>query len=155
QRAALAPIREHAAVLDRLEELAEESALADAGNADDRQQLRRALLAHASQSIDDLGDLALAADERRALLRREADAEASSCRDDLPHWNRRLLALRLDRIVLAEVDRLPRRTVGRLADEDAVHRRCRLHARRRVDDVPGRHPFPGFRLRAEVDEHLA
>src|SRR5262249_11538760 len=93
QRASLPPVRQHAAVLDRLEELADEAALADPRDADEGQELRGALLAHACESADDLLDLALAADERRPRLRREIDPEARMRLHGLPHPNRRLLPL--------------------------------------------------------------
>jgi hypothetical protein len=123
ERASLAPVGQLAAVRDVGEELADKATLADPRNADDRHQLRRTLLAHEGKRVDDLRELALAADERRALLRCEIDAEACSGGDDFPHANRRLLPLRLDRLVLRVVDRLRRRAVRRLADKDAVHRR--------------------------------
>src|SRR5206468_9118501 len=47
QRPALPPVRHHAAAFDRLEQLADEPALADPGNPDERHQPGRALLARA------------------------------------------------------------------------------------------------------------
>src|SRR4051794_7531254 len=54
QRSALAPVRQLPTAVDRLEQLPDEPALADAGDTDDRQQLRGALLANALQRADDL-----------------------------------------------------------------------------------------------------
>src|SRR6266571_900060 len=68
--------------------------------------------------VDQLLELAVAADERRARLRREVDAEARPRLHHLPHGDRLLLALRLDRRALVEVKRLRRRAIRRLADED-------------------------------------
>src|SRR5439155_27247094 len=65
------------------------------------------------------------------------------------------LALRLDGWMLAVVDALRRRPVGRLADEDPVHRRRGLEPRRGVDDVARGHAFAGVWPRGEVDERLA
>jgi hypothetical protein len=96
--------------------------VADAGNADERHQLRRALLAGAHECTDQLLDLALTPYERDARARREVDAEARPRLHDLPDREGLLLALRLDRALLAEVDRLRRRAVGGLANEDAVRR---------------------------------
>src|SRR5262249_45297956 len=155
QRASLPPVRQHAAVLDRLEELADEAALADPRDADEGQELRGALLAHACESADDLLDLALAADERRPRLRREIDPEARMRLHGLPHPNRRLLPLGVDRLVLAVVDRLRGRAIGRLAGEDAVHRRGRLQPRRGVDAVARRHTLSCLWLPLEVDQSLA
>ena len=47
------------------------------------------------------------------------------------------------------------RAVGLLADEDAVDRGGRLEARRRVEDVAGRHSFAPARPRVERHERLA
>ena len=46
-----------------------------------------------------------------------------------------------DRLVLAVLDHVPRRAVGRFADEDPVRRRGRLQPRGRVDDVARDHPL--------------
>ena len=56
---------------------------------------------------------------------------------------------------VAVLDRSLGRPVGLLADEDPVHRRRRLQARRRVDDVARDHPLALERPRAERDERLA
>ena len=58
-------------------------------------------------------------------------------------------------IVLAELDRLRRRAIRRLADEDPVHGRRGLEPRRRVDDVARRHALAGLGPRGEIDERLA
>jgi hypothetical protein len=47
------------------------------------------------------------------------------------------------------------RPVGRLADEDSVHRRRRLQARGGVDDIARRHALALGSARAERDERLA
>jgi hypothetical protein len=85
----------------------------------------------------------------------EVDTDARSCVDRLPHPDRLRLALRLERLGLAVVDHVVGRPVGRLADKDPVHRRCRLQSRGRVDDVTRRHPLTFGGARAERDERLA
>src|SRR6267378_1530127 len=121
ERPSLPPVRQHAAALDRLEELADQAALADARHANERDQLRRTLLTRASERTDELLQFALAPDERRARFGSEVDAEPRPRLHDLPDWNRRFLPLRLDRRELAVIDRLRRRAIRRLANEDAVH----------------------------------
>jgi hypothetical protein len=54
----------------------------------------------------------------------------------------------------AVIDDLTRRAIRRFADEDAVHRRRRLQPRRRVHDIPRRHPFARLRPRTEIDQRL-
>ena len=144
QRTSLPPVRQLAAALDRLEQLADEPALADARDADQRYELRRALLSCPRERADEQVDLALASDELRPRLRREVDAEACACLHHLPDGNGLLLAFRLDRVVLAELDRLRRRAIRRLADEDPVHGRRGLEPRRGVDDVARRHALAGL-----------
>ena len=155
QRPALAPVRQYAAALDRLEELADEAALADPGDADERHQLRRALPPRTFERSLELLELTVAADERRARLGCEVDSEPRPRLQHLPHRDRLVLALRLDRGALVEVERPPRRAIRPLPDQNPVHGRGRLQARRGVDDVPGCHPLTGLRPRRQVDERLA
>ena len=117
------------------------------------QHHRPALRARPLQGITECVQLARTADERRLGLR-QVDAVARARLERLPHRDRLRLALCLDRLGLAVVDRLARRAVGRLADEDPVHRRRRLQARRGVDDVACRHPLAFGRPRAERDQRL-
>jgi hypothetical protein len=108
----------------------------------------------AFESADELIELALATDKRRARLRREVDTEPRPRLYDLPDRNRVLLALRLDRGVPAELDRLRRRAVRRLSGEDAVRRRGGLQPGSGVDDITGGHPLPELRPRIELDQRL-
>ena len=110
--------------------------------------------ARAFERVAQRVELALPAYERGVGLR-EVDAVPRARLDRFPHPDRLRLALRLDRLGLAVVDRLTRRAVGRLADEDAVHRRRRLQARGGVDDVARRHTFAFGGAPAERDERLA
>src|SRR4029079_12480551 len=87
QRASLPPVRQLATALDRLEELADETALADACNADQRHELGRALLSDPRERADEQVDLPVPADERRTGLGCEIDAEARTGLGDLPDGN--------------------------------------------------------------------
>ena len=155
QRTSLPPVRQLVAALDHLEELAEEAALADPGDADQRHELRCAVAVHPFERPDELVELALASHERRAIRGCQIDAEPRARLRDLPHGNRHVLSFRLDRFVLAVVDARRGGPVRRLADEDAVDRRRRLQPRSRVDDVAGGHPLAELRPRGEIDERLA
>ena len=126
QRTSLPPVRQLAAALDRLEELADEPALADARDADQRDELRRALLSCPRERADEQLDLALASDELRARLRREVDAEACARLAPPPRpATGCFLALRLDR-------RRARGTRSSPPSRDTSSRRrgCRSRARR-------------------------
>jgi hypothetical protein len=139
--------------LDGVVELEHEPALADPGDADECDELRRALVERAGERVLEEGDLARSPDERRSVNAVDADPGARLHR--LPRLHRRRLALRLDRGRLAVVDRPLGRTVGLLADEDPVHGRGRLQPCRRVDDVAGRHRLPRFGPCVDGDERLA
>ena len=117
--------------LDDLRELVDETALADPGDADERQELRRALVPGALEGVPDDTELALAADELRARLVRDVDPEARVGGRRLPHRDRLRLALRLDRRRFLVVDGGAGRPVGRLVDDDAVDRAPRSAGGRR------------------------
>ena len=154
ERAALAPVGELVARADRLHQLVDEPALADAGNADERHELRRPLLACATQGVPHGVELGLAADERRAGAVEEVDTESGTRRSRLPHDDRPLLALDQDRRRRLVLNRLRGGAIGRLVDEDAVHRRCRLEPRSGVDDVSARHSLALGHARSDADERL-
>ncbi len=97
---------------------------------------------------------ALAAHQRRPRLD-DVDTEARTRLERLPNLDRLGLALRLNRGPIAVLDRLPRRTVGRPVDKNAVDRRRGLQPGRRVDHIPGGHPLTLARARAERDQRLA
>ena len=148
ERAALAPEDElRVAGLDRLEELEDEPALADPGDADERDELRRALATARGRAL---------AQERRARCSRptsgarrrwrDVDAEPRARLERLPDRDRLGLALRLDRLgARGTRSRRSRRAVRRLVDEDAVDRRRGLQPRRRVDHVARRHALARVR----------
>jgi hypothetical protein len=123
-------------------------------HADERDQVQRALRASPFEGIAEHGELALATDERRAGLR-QVDAEPGARLHRLPDRHRRRLPLRLDLLRLPVLDRVTRRAVGRLADEDPVHGRRRLQPRRGVDDVAGGHPLALGRPGPKCDQRLA
>jgi hypothetical protein len=75
--------------------------------------------------------------------------------DDLPHGDETRFPLRFDRLCLAVVDHVARRAMGRLADEDAVHRGGGLEPRGGVDDVAGDDRLAGGDIGVECDERLA
>ena len=158
KRAALAPEDELGVLLaafDRGHQLTDEAALPDAGDADERDELGRFLKSRARERALQQLELAFAADELGGALLSEVDAETGARLYDLPDGDRLLLSLRLDRRGLAVVDRLRGGPVGRLADEDPVHRRGGLDAGGGVDDVACGHAFPRLGPRREVDQRLA
>ena len=141
QRAALAPEDEPVRIrVDRLRELPDQPALADARHADEGDELRRPLPLDAREGLEERVEL-LARARRAAPRRAGATSTPKRARaaDRLPHRDRLRLPLRLDRLAVAVLDRPLGRAVGRLADEDAVHRRGRLQTGGRVDDVARDH----------------
>ena len=72
----MAPRDELREPLDHLVQLEHEPALADSRNADDRDELRRALREHAGERILEQGDLATSADEGRAVHPLDRDPRA-------------------------------------------------------------------------------
>jgi hypothetical protein len=135
-------------LLDAPEELEDEAALADPGHADDRHELRRALLPGAREGPGEQVDLALPADEPRLV--HPLDRHARTRLESLPDRDRLGLPLCLDRLALLVHDRVPRRVVGPPADEDAVHGRRRLEPGRRVDHVARRHRLARRGVRARL-----
>ena len=146
EAAALAPRDELRVGVDDPGELVDEAALADARDADERHELRRALVARALERISEDAELALAADELGARLVRDVDAEAGARSDRLPDGDRLGLPLRLDRRRVVVVDACAGRAVRRLVDEDPVDRSGALQARGRVDDVARGHALAGLRV---------
>ena len=156
EAASLAPGDELGVGVDDALELVDEAALADARDADEREELWRALVSRPLEGVSDDAELALATDELGARLVRDVDAEpgVGSDRPSRPAIGVGL-ALRFDRSRLLVVDRLAGRAVGRLVDDDAVDRSRRLQARRGVDDVAGGHALAGVGPRVERHQRLA
>ena len=120
------------------EQLGDEAALADAGDAHERHLLRRPFLPGSFEPSHELIELSPAADERRACRHRFA-AHPRARSDGLPDAYRLGLPFRVDGLGFAVVDHVPGRAVRRLADEDSVHGRRGLQPCRRVHHVPRRH----------------
>ncbi len=76
EAASLAPGDELRVGLDDAIQLVDETALADSGDADEREELRRALVPRSLERVPDDAELALAPDELGARLVRDVDAEA-------------------------------------------------------------------------------
>ena len=151
----MAPVDEPVvAGLDRLEELVDEPALADARDADERDELRLALAQHAAERLAQERELLLAPDERRAADPLDAETRA---RARAPPRRRSARALPFASIALrlSVLDRALGRAERRLVDEDAVRRGRRLQPRRGVDDVARGDPLARLGSGAERDERLA
>ena len=130
--------------LDRRQELRGEPRLADAGIADDRDQLAALLGPHALPRLPEQRELALTPDEPRLVppLRRVAHAQQ-------PVGGNRLgLALQLERLDRLDVDRVANERERRLPDQHLARLRRLLQPRRDVDRVAGREPLlrPGHHL---------
>ena len=106
EAAALTPGDELRVGVGDARQLVDEAALADSRHADEREELRRSLVARALEGIADDAELALASDELRARLVRDVDAEAGVGRLRLPHGDRLRLAFRLDGCGVLVVDRV-------------------------------------------------
>ena len=153
QRAAVPPVRDRGVALSLGVQLCDEPALADAGNAHDRHQLRRLVVAHALVGAEQQLTLSCASDERRGR-RAEVSADTRSRLHGVPHGHGLGLSLRLDGLAGAVLDRRAGRAECRLADEDPVRRRRRLQPRGGVHDVAGNHPFAGTGTSIERHERL-
>ena len=156
EAAALPPVDELGPVVDPGAELREQAGLADAGLAGDRDELDLRLADHALERVLEQTQLAVAADERRRRGRFGVDAEPAASPTRARQVAHRLaLALQLEGRQLVVADRLPRRPVRVLVDDEAADRRRALEARGGVDDVAGGDALAGTRLGAELDDCLA
>jgi len=122
-------------LLDSIEQFVDETALPDSRDTDERDELRRAFLSHANERLAQQRAFTLPAHERRTDLAQEVDAETGMRLDRFPHVNRLGLSFCFNGIVLAVVDRVARRAIRRLGDEDPVHRCRGLQACRGVYHV--------------------
>ena len=156
QRAALAPAGEDlGVVVERRVELEQEPALADAGCADEGDELGRTLALGAGQRVPEEAQLLLPPDQLGAAAEGDVDTQPVSGRDHLPDADRLGLALGGHRLGVAVLDHIRGRPVGGLVDEDPVHRRRGLKAGARVDDVSGGHALALARAGGERDHGLA
>ena len=123
--------------LDRRQSLRDEPGLADAGIADDRDQLAALLGLHALPRLPEERELALTADEQRLVpaLRRLAHAQQ-------PVGGNRLgLALQLERLDRLDLGRVADERERRLPDQHLARLRRLLQPRRDVDRIAGRQPL--------------
>ena len=155
EAATLAPRDELGVGVDEALQLVDEAALADAGDADEREELRRAFVARAFERIAHEVELTLASDELRARLVCDVDAEAGVSRDHFPDGDRLGFSLGFDSGRLAIVDGLAGGAVCRLIGEDSVDGRGALQARGGVDDVARGHALACLGARVEADERFA
>ena len=155
QRPALPPRDQLEVRVDHPEELEDESALADSGDADQRDELRPALLPRSRERRGKSLELVLPSDQRRGGPVLDIHTVQRTSLDDPKDRNRLGLALRLYRLGVFERDGALRRAVGRLVDQDAVGGGGGLQAGGGVDDVAGGHALPRLRARVQRDERLA
>ena len=153
EAATSAPRDDLVVLVDDCVQLGDEAALANPWHAGDGDQLRLAITSRAVQRANQQIELVGATDKR--CTRHGLDRRARARLDGLPHREWLALTLRDHRLRGLVLDHVARRAVRRLADEDAVHRRRRLEARGRVDDVARRHPLAFGRARAQQHERLA
>ncbi len=163
QTAPLAPAHQARALLDVGEQLAAEAALADAGLADDRDQLTRALAGSALEAGDQRRLVGVPADQRGGERAGDVGSEPRPRLKRLPEEQRLRLALDRNPLERREIEHAVGRSKGRLRDRHGVDRRGGLHAGRGIHDVAGDerlaelgprlqrdHRFPGV----HADPHL-
>jgi hypothetical protein len=126
------------AVAEPALELAQHARLADAGLAEQRYEVGRALALHPVEDGLERGELLGPAEERRLACRLDtSDGVLRRHCHRLPGSHRRRLALQLERLELLVVDGLARRPHGPLADGDASGPGGALEPGRDVDGVAG------------------
>ncbi len=153
EAAAAVPVHELDQPVEVLLELPAEAGLADACDADDRHQLRAALLGGDVEELLDEPQLAVAADERRLEPHRLLRASPGGGHAQrLPERHGLGLALQLVVARFLVGDRRLRQALGRLADEHRPRRGRRLDAGGGVDQVARDHPLA---VRADRDGRLA
>ncbi len=139
---------------DRPGELVDEPGLADPGHADQRHELRRALLAHPPKRRDEQLELALTTHERVRQPARHVDAETRPRSHRLPPRDGAALALRDNRIDLPILEHLCGRGMRLLTHEHTVRRRRRLQASSRVHYISRDERLTLTRPRRERHERL-
>ena len=154
QAAALAPDDELGMVAEAAGELGEQSALADAGLADEKGTAETAFGDGLVEQGLELGELLLPADERGAEAA-QLGAGARQRRGRDPGAQRFLLALHRDRVAGVEGEGLLGGGVGGLADGDGHRWGHRLQARRHVDGVAGEEALAARGVDVGAHERLA
>ena len=104
------------------EELPDESALSDPGDADQCDELRGSVALRAGDRVEERVELVAPSDQRSASSERDVHPEAGLRRDGLPHRDGVRLALRNDRFGLAVLDGVLGQPASRLVDQDPVRR---------------------------------
>ena len=155
KRPALTPDDQLGIGVGRPEELPDQPALPDAGDADDRDELRLVLPSGPCERPGEQLELLLSAHELRPAELHDVDTESRSGRDGRPDGHGALLPLREHGLGGLVGDFPLGGPVGRLVDEDRVRRGCRLQPGCRVDDVAGHHSLALCRAGAERHDHLA
>ena len=155
EAAALAPVHELGAVVHPGPELREQARLADARLTGDRDELDLRLADHALEGVLQQAQLAAAADERCRRRRLGVDAEAARRRKRVPGGNGIALALELERGKLLVADRLPRRPVRLLVDDEASDGRLSLQTGGDVDDVTRGDSLARSGLGAKLHDRLS
>ena len=125
KRAALTPACQLRFGLEPDRELLYQPTLSHAGNADDRHELRLVLGTRPRERIEQLIELAPAADESCHRLQVDVHPEQRPSGDGLPNPNGLLLSFCLDRLPRAVLDALGGRSVRLLAD-DRLKRTCAI-----------------------------
>src|SRR5215213_1332410 len=115
ERAAMPPRHELGLGVHVQQELVDETTLPEPGSADQREELRRTLLADAVQEVDDEPELPIPPDQRGGAVITNVDTGGRPGVHGLPDADRLRLPLGRDRRVLEVVDPLPGGAVGRLA----------------------------------------
>jgi len=140
-------------VLEAAYDLEQQSALPDPGPTDDRGGANAPLVEkNAVAERRQLGELCFAADERH--LPRRSTRGSGMRPSHLPDVHRLSLPLRLYRLRFTKLERVFRRQVGLLADQNPVRGRGRLDARRGVEDVASGRPLALARAGPEHYERL-
>ena len=156
QAPALTPVDELGLALDHREELGDEPALADARDADERDELGRSLLRAPAGARPRGGSTSLlASDERRsARTWRRRRRSASGPRSPPRRGPAPTCPSPRPRSRGSYEIGCSRRPIRRLVDEDPVHRRRRLKTGRRVHHVARSHALALRRTSAERDQRL-
>ncbi len=149
EASALSPGRELLLGVDNAGEFVQQAALADAGDADERHELWRALLAHAVEGRLEQTDFSRAADQLAGHVVEHFRPESRARLDRLPDRDRFGLPLRCDRFRLAVSDRVARSALSGLVHDHTVDGSGALKPCGGIYNIPRRHSLTLGRARAE------
>jgi hypothetical protein len=141
-------------IVEGASELSDEAALPNAGLANDRDELNRALALGTEERLMEEVALELAPDER-CLGRRLRLADATSCLDRAPRCDRLGLPLRGYRFEPLVRDRTVGRAHRRLVHGNPADRGCTLETSRGVHDITRHQPLATLGPRSESHDCLA